>query len=78
MQVVLFEHPFLFFMKASKSAMKLDSPNFSLSTVVGGILFPFSKLRNFYHLINKSVRKAKNYLGISRQSPNTIIRPNPV
>ena len=46
-----------------------DSPNFSLSTVVGGILFPFSKLQNFYHFINQLVRKTKNYLNISRQSP---------
>ena len=46
-------------------------PNFSLSSVVGGILFPFSKLRNFYHFINQFVRKTKNYLDISRQSlPN--------
>ena len=30
-------------------------PNFSLSSVVGGILFPFSKLRNFYHFINQLV-----------------------
>ena len=46
-------------------------PNFSLSSVVGGILFPFSKLRNFYHFINQFVRKAKTYLDILRQSlPN--------
>ena len=30
-------------------------PNFSLSSVVRGILFPFSKLRNFYHFINQFV-----------------------
>lgn len=29
--------------------------NFSLSTVVGGILFLFSKLRNFYHFINQLI-----------------------
>ena len=34
----------------------------------GGILFPFSKLRNFYHFINQLVRKVENFLGISRQS----------
>ena len=46
-------------------------PNFSLSSVVGGILFPFSKLRNFYHFINQFVRKTKTYLDILRQSlPN--------
>ena len=41
-------------------------PNFSLWTVVGGILFLFSKLRNFYHFINQLVRKVENFLGISR------------
>ena len=40
--------------------------------MVGGILFPFSKLRNFYHFINQFVRKAKNYLNISRQSLSII------
>ena len=34
----------------------------------GGILFPFSKLRNFYHFINQLVRKVENFSGISRQS----------
>ena len=34
----------------------------------GGIFFPFSKLRNFYHFINQLVRKDENFLGISRQS----------
>ena len=43
-------------------------PNFSLFSVVGGIFFPFSKLRNFYHFINQFVRKVENFLGISRQS----------
>ena len=28
----------------------------------------FSMLRNFYHFINQLVRKAENFLGISRQS----------
>lgn len=42
--------------------------NFSLSTVAGGILFPFSKLQNFYHFINQFVMEVKNFLGISRQS----------
>ena len=51
-------------------------PIFHFSRWLWGILFPFSKLRNFYHFINQLVRKAKNYLNISRQSPNTIIRPN--
>mgnify|MGYP004461434101 CR=1 FL=1 len=36
--------------------------------MVGGIFFPFSKLRNFYPFINQFVRKPKNYLNISRQS----------
>jgi len=35
---------------------------------LGEILFPFSKLRNFYHFINQLVRKVENFLGISRQS----------
>ncbi|MEE0317394.1 MAG: hypothetical protein UDS46_07865, partial [Bacteroidales bacterium] len=35
---------------------------------VGGILFPFSKLRNFYHFINQFIRKVENFLGSSRQS----------
>ena len=38
---------------------------------LGGMLFPFSKLRNFYHFINQLVRKVKNYLNISRQTLNT-------
>ena len=29
--------------------------------MVGGILFPFSKLRNFYHFINQLVRKVENF-----------------
>ena len=46
-------------------------PNFSLSSVVGGILFPFSKSLNCYNFINQFVRKTKTYLDISRQSlPN--------
>ena len=47
-------------------------PNFSLSTVVGGILFPFSKLRNFYRFISQLVRNVKNFLDISRQSISII------
>ena len=39
--------------------------------MVGGVLFPFSKLRNFYHFINQLVRKVENYLDISRQSLST-------
>lgn len=49
--------------------------NFAIPTIFhfsrwlgGGILFPFSKLRNLYHFINQPVRKAENFLGISRQS----------
>ena len=30
-------------------------PNFSLSTVVGGILFPFLRLQDFYHFINQLI-----------------------
>ena len=30
-------------------------PFFSLSSVVGGILFPLSKLENFRYIINQSV-----------------------
>ena len=30
-------------------------PNFSLSMVVRGILFLFSKLRNFYHFVNQLI-----------------------
>ena len=46
-----------------------DSPNFSLSSVVGGILFPFSKLRNSYHFINQLVRKAKTFFSAFHDSP---------
>ena len=35
----------------------------------GGILFPFSKLRYFYHFINQFVAQL---FGISRQSPHNI------
>lgn len=41
------------------------SPKFSLSPVVGGILFPFSKLRNFHLFINQLVALLSS---ISRQS----------
>lgn len=29
--------------------------------MVGGILFPFSKLRNSYYIINQFIRKVKNF-----------------
>lgn len=45
-------------------------PIFHFSQLLGGILFLFSKLRNFYHFINQLVRKVENFLGISRQSLN--------
>ncbi len=37
--------------------------------MVGGILFPFSKLRNFYHFINQLVRKVENYFSAFHDSP---------
>lgn len=43
-------------------------PIFHFRRWLGEILFPFSKLRNFYHFINQLVRKVENFLGISRQS----------
>ncbi len=35
--------------------INFDSPNFSLSSVVGVFLSIFSKSRNFYHFINQPV-----------------------
>ena len=36
--------------------------------MVGGIIFPFSKLQNFYYFINQFIRKTENFFGIFRQS----------
>ena len=38
--------------------------------MVGGIFFPFSKLRNFYHFINQLVRKVENYFQHFTTVPN--------
>ncbi len=43
-------------------------PIFHFRRWLGGILFHFSKSRNFYHFINQLIRKVKNFLDISRQS----------
>lgn len=41
-------------------------PFFSLSSVVGGILFPLSKLENFRYIINQSVNKTQKSFRNSR------------
>ena len=45
-------------------------PIFHFRRRLGGIFFPFSMLLNSYHFINQFVRKATNFLSISRQSLN--------
>lgn len=56
-------------------------PIFHFSRWLWGILFPFSKLRNFYHFINQLVRKAKklfeHFTTVSKyhNSPESCIIP---
>ena len=38
--------------------------------MVGGILFPFSKLRNSYYIINQFIRKVKNFFRHFATVPN--------